>query len=113
MPGSHIASWRTLPDGTNPLPTGAQLTARDWIAYGAWVLAHCAQLDECLHGSHANPRYGLAWWLGAKGAPAVLFYASGAGGQALYLVPSQRLAIVHFGNSGAYKHDAFLRRLFS
>ncbi|HEY9085031.1 MAG TPA: serine hydrolase domain-containing protein [Candidatus Tyrphobacter sp.] len=111
--GVSVASWRTLSDGTHPLPTGVQLTARNWLAYGRWVLEHYAVLAACFKGSAANPRYGLAWWLGVKGAPPDLFYASGAGGQALYLVPSQSLAIVHFGKSGSYKHEAFLRRFFA
>ncbi|HUY41411.1 MAG TPA: serine hydrolase domain-containing protein [Candidatus Dormibacteraeota bacterium] len=111
--GVTVASWRTLADGTHPLPTGAQLTARDWLAYGRWVLAHRDDLAACFKGSNANPRYGLCWWLGAKGAPDDLAYASGAGGQALYIVASQNLAAVHFGRNGSYRHDAFLRRLFA
>lgn len=108
-----VASWRALPNGTQTLPTGAQLTARDWLAYGLWVLENREELGECFVGSRANPRYGLAWWLGAKDAPADLFYASGAAGQGLYLAPSEHLAIAHFSKSNSYKHDAFLRRLFS
>jgi CubicO group peptidase (beta-lactamase class C family) len=111
--GIAVASWRTLPDGTNTLPTGAQLTARSWLAYGEWILQHHGELAECFHGSTANPRYGLGWWLGAKHAPEDLVYASGAAGQALYAVPSQRLVIVHFGKSSSYKHEAFLRRFFA
>jgi hypothetical protein len=37
-------------------------------------------------------------------------YASGSGGQAMYLVPSQKLVIVRFGNGGSFNHEAFLRR---
>ncbi len=111
--GVAIGAWRSLADGTHPLPTGAHLTARDWLAYGRWVLAHRDDLAACFQGSRANPRYGLCWWLGVKGAPDDLVYASGAGGQALYIVPSQELAIVHFGRSGSYRHDAFLRRFFA
>lgn len=111
--GVAVASWRTLPDGTNTLPTGAQLTARSWLAYGEWIVQHRGELAECFRGSTANPRYGLAWWLGVKHAPADLVYASGAAGQALYAVPSQRLVIVHFGKSSSYKHEAFLRRYYS
>ncbi len=111
--GVVIASWRTLPDGTQPLPTGAQMTARNWLAYGRWVLQHRDELAQCFAGSTANPRYGLAWWLGTTHAPRDLVYASGAGGQALYLEPSESLAIVHLGKSASYKHDTFLRRFFA
>ncbi len=107
--GVEIGSWRTLKDGTNPLPTGAYLTARAWLSYGTWLLAHCDEFARCFVGSSANPRYGLCWWL----APPDIFYASGSGGQALYVVPSQKLVIVHFGGGSSYKHDAFLRRISS
>jgi CubicO group peptidase (beta-lactamase class C family) len=106
-----IDSWRTMADGTQPLPTGAFVTAREWLKYGRFVAA--GGFDEALRGSEANPRYGLGWWLGAPDAPDDLFYASGSGGQALYVSPSQRLVAVHYGNKTSYKHKAFLKRLFT
>ena len=107
-----ISSWRSLSDGTNPLPTGALLTARDWLKYGRYVMAQRERYAEAFVGSSANARYGLGWWLGSPSAPEDLFYASGSAGQALYVVPSQRLTVVHFGKSSSYKHDAFLKKLF-
>jgi len=109
--GVSVAKWRVLTDGTQPLPTGAFLTAANWLAYGRFVLRERAALAECLAGTAANPRYGLGWWLGPAGAPSDIFYASGSGGQALYLAPSDELAIVHYGKSASYKHDALLKRL--
>ncbi len=111
--GVAIAKWRDLSDGTNPLPTGAFLTAREWLKYGTYVMEHRNEYAEAFEGSEANGRYGLCWWLGAAGAPSDLFYASGSAGQALYVVPSQQLVVVHFGKSSSYKHDAFLKRLFA
>lgn len=111
--GVAVAKWRVLADGTQPLPTGAFLTAENWLAYGRFVLRERAALAPCFAGSSANPRYGLGWWLGAAGAPDDLCYASGSGGQALYLAPRDDLAVVHFGKSASYKHDALLRRLFA
>jgi CubicO group peptidase (beta-lactamase class C family) len=111
--GIEVANWRTLSDGTQPLPTGAFLTARNWLAYGQYVIREHATLRECFRGSSVNGRYGLGWRLGATGAPADLVYASGSGGQALYLVPSRKLGIVHFGKSASYKHHALLKRLFA
>ena len=69
--------------------------------------------DEALRGSSANPRYGLGWWLGLKGAPEDLFYASGSGGQGMYVVRSERTVAVHFGGKPAYDHAAFVKRLFA
>jgi CubicO group peptidase (beta-lactamase class C family) len=109
--GAAVASWRTLADGTQPLPTGAFLTAPNWLAYGRYVLRERATLRECFEGSAANPRYGLGWWLAPKDVPADVVYASGSGGQGLYLVASLGLAVVHYGKSASYKHEALLKRL--
>jgi CubicO group peptidase (beta-lactamase class C family) len=110
--GVTVSSWRTLKDGTHPLPTGAFLTAESWSHYGTYVARNATTFAECFHGSNANPRYGLGWWLAPPSAPADLFYASGSGGQAMYVVPSQELVAVRFGNGGSYNHEAFLKRLF-
>jgi CubicO group peptidase (beta-lactamase class C family) len=107
-----VAQWRTLADGTQPLPTGAFLTAANWLAYGRYVLRERDAFAECFTGSPANARYGLGWWLAPPGTPQDLFYASGSGGQGLYVVPSQGGVAVHFGKSASYKHDAFLKRWF-
>ena len=109
--GVEIENWRKLADGTQPLPTGAFLTARNWLAYGEYVLAHRDEFAECFTGEEANPRYGLCWWLAPPGAPPDAVYASGSGGQALYIVPSARLVAARFGGGGSFKHDAFLKRL--
>lgn len=111
--GVRIASWRKLRDGTHPLPTGASLRASDWLAYGRFVMHERALLAPVFEGSAANTRYGLGWWLGSRNAPNDLVYASGSGGQALYLVPSRDAAIVHFGKSSSYRHEGFLKRLFA
>ncbi len=109
--GVEIASWRKLADGTQPLPTGAFVTARNWLAYGEYVLAHRDEFAECFTGTTANPRYGLCWWLAPPGVPSDTVYASGSGGQALYIVPSAGLVAARFGGGGSFKHDAFLKRL--
>ncbi len=119
----RVGGWRSLKDGTHPLSTGAALTARDWLAFGSLVLergtAHgraivdAAQLAACFARSQANPRYGLAWWLSPLASVPDVVYASGSGGQALYVIPSERTVVVKFGASSSYKHDAFLKRLLS
>lgn len=111
--GVRIANWRKLSDGTLPAPTGAFLTALDWLEYGRFVQRERTLLAPCFEGTQANARYGLGWWLGAAGAPEGLVYASGSGGQALYLMPSLKMTVVHFGKSSSYRHDAFVKRLFA
>jgi CubicO group peptidase (beta-lactamase class C family) len=107
-----VASWRTLADGTQPLPTGASLRALDWLTYGRFVVRERDALAQCFTGSAANARYGLGWWLsGSRFEDA--FYASGAGGQALYVIPSRDAIVVRFGESASYKHEAFLKRLLA
>ncbi len=120
--GLRIGSWRKLKDGSEPLPTGAFVAAREWLKYGALLAAGGVArgkqvvperaLRACFEGSAANPRYGLAFWLSPPHTPPDLIYASGSVGQALYVVPSLDLAVVKFGNSASYKHEAFLKRLF-
>jgi CubicO group peptidase (beta-lactamase class C family) len=109
--GVAIERWKELPDGTDPLPTGAFVSARDWLAYGRYILEQYDRFAECFHGSPANARYGLGWWLGARNAPSDLAYASGSGGQVLYVVPSLTLVIVRLGRK-QIAHETFLKRLF-
>lgn len=120
--GMHVGSWRSLADGTQPLPTGAFVTAREWAKFGRFVvdgarwngkpLVRETSLAPCFIGSSANPRYGLGWWLAPLAAPPGIVHASGSGGQAMYLIPPERTVVVKFGRSTSYKHDAFLKRLF-
>ena len=119
--GLRIGSWRTLKDGTQPLPTGAFLTALEWLKFGLLVrdrgvrhgttIVRAESLARCFEGSAANPRYGLGWWLSPLPDHPDIVYASGSGGQAMYVVPSANAVVVKFGNGSSYKHDAFLKRL--
>jgi len=111
--GVTIDSWRTLKDGTHPLPTGAFLRAREWLAYGHYVLAHAERFREAFAGSTANPRYGLGWWLASGKMPPDIFYASGSGGQALYVVPSQQLVAARFSDGGSPNHPATVKKILS
>ena len=118
--GLEVASWRKLADGTQPLPTGAFLTAHAWLKYGLFlrgggqldgvqIVPHEA-IEDCRQGSAVNPRYGLGFWLYRSRGGSEVFHASGAGGQAMYVIPQRDAVIVRFGGSGSYKHEAFLNR---
>ncbi|MBV8368650.1 MAG: serine hydrolase [Candidatus Eremiobacteraeota bacterium] len=121
--GLRAGSWRLLKDGTQPLPTGAFLAAREWLKFGllvrgcgAWkkkTIVPPEGLARCFSGSPANPRYGLCWWLSPLPQAPDVVYASGSGGQAMYVVPSADAVVVKFGGSSSYKHDAFLKKLLS
>jgi CubicO group peptidase (beta-lactamase class C family) len=111
--GVDVDQWRTLSDGTHPLPTGVMLRASAWLAYGRYILQHAKEFGDALAGTAANPRYGLCWWLAPATVESDVFYASGSAGQGLYIVPSRKLVVVHFAKSTTYKHDAFLKRLLA
>lgn len=115
--GVTPVSWRKR-EGQPTLPSGAQITARDWAAFGAAVMAggngrvDAPTLAACFEGTTINPGYGLTWWLlrpgligpgrrsglGEEGAAmarlADVRMAAGAGNQRLYLIPERDLIIV-------------------
>lgn len=115
--GVTPVSWRTR-DGQPTMPSGAQVTARDWAAFGAAVMAggdgrvDPATLAACFEGTTINPGYGLTWWLlrpgligpgrrsglGEEGAAmarmADVRMAAGAGNQRLYLISERDLIVV-------------------
>jgi len=109
--GLRVASWRTLKDGTQPLPTGALVSSGEWLKYGRYVVENAERYAECFAGSKPNPRYGLGFWLSPLAALPALAYASGARGQALYVDPPSKTIVVKFGDSASYNHETFLTRL--
>ncbi|MBV8081982.1 MAG: beta-lactamase family protein [Candidatus Eremiobacteraeota bacterium] len=110
--GMRVASWRKLADGSQPLPTGAFVAASEWLKYGAYV-CNAADLQPCFDGSSINPKYGLGFWLAPSFEPAYgkIAYASGAAGQVMYIIPSQKTVVVRFGASKSFNHQTFLMRL--
>jgi CubicO group peptidase (beta-lactamase class C family) len=121
--GCSIERWRSLSDGTQPLPTGAFVRASEWVKYGE-LIAALGQWDgrtivspesllDCFEGSRANPRYGLGWWLSPIVDRKDIAYASGSGGQAMYVLRHDRTVVVRFGDGGSFKHEAFLKHLLA
>jgi CubicO group peptidase (beta-lactamase class C family) len=104
---------------------------------GRWrgeQLVPAAALSECRQGSAANPWYGLGLWLNvpvprrppparvhrvgpedrrifALDLPHDLFLAAGAGGQRLYILPTQGLVVVRLGHNRGpeFKDEVFVR----
>lgn len=70
--GLTVANW-THQSGQPNLPSGAFLTAREWLKFGQFLknggkwngkqLIKKKLLDELYVGSKANPNYGITFWL--------------------------------------------------
>ena len=94
-----------------------QLLPQTWVAFNR----HLFDKAESLPGE-ANP--GGHWWLNQAlprfdrpwpHVPADAFAALGHWGQALYVLPTQKLVIVRYGDDrdGSYQHDELLRRVLA
>lgn len=91
-----------------------QLLPRDWVEFNRQPFAYYqARQDEAVPGGH--------WWLNLAlegagkpwpAAPADTFAALGHWGQALYVIPSEKLVIVRYGDDrdGSYRHNELLER---
>ncbi len=104
--------WRKGKDGNVHLPSGLAMTAREWIKFGEMVrldgkgVLPKGRVSELFKPSHANPAYGLTWWLPTQGAagatvrrpkaegPRDVYLAAGAGGQRLFVIRSQGITVV-------------------
>ena len=74
--GMKYARW-TMQAGQPNLPSGASLTAGEWLKFGKLLLdggkwngkqvIKKGLLDELTKGSKANPNYGITFWLNRSG----------------------------------------------
>ncbi len=136
--GLRVGAWTNADGGQPNLPSGASLTAREWIKFGqlleqngVWnsqAILRGDLLQTLFQGSKINLAYGLTFWLNAAGigaggntdfssgiapaAPPDLVMAAGAGNQRLYIAPSLELVIVRFGRDAPYSDAEFMARLF-
>jgi CubicO group peptidase (beta-lactamase class C family) len=136
--GIRHAVWETDATGTFVASSYAYLTARDlarvgllmardgrwndrqllpkeWLAFNLTPFAgYKAHQDEAVPGGQ--------WWLNraADGAaspwpdaPPDTFAALGHWGQAMYVIPSEKLVIVRYGDDrdGSYRHNELLKRV--
>lgn len=75
--GLAVGAWRRGVDGNPNLPSGAALTAREWVKLGELVrnrgragnrqILRADLLAQCFTGTEVNPAYGLTFWLNAPG----------------------------------------------
>jgi hypothetical protein len=119
--------WTRNPEGAARFDDGAAVSARGWAQAGELIrregvwraqqLADDGALREAVRGSFAEARAGFGLWLAAPGrtreqlsvdsdlwrgsspAPTDLAMAAGAGGQRLYLSPSEGIVIVRQARS--------------
>ena len=138
--GIRHAVWETDANGTFVASSYAYLTARDlarvgvlmardgrwndrqllpkeWLTFNLQPFAgYKANQDEAVPGGH--------WWLnrptqGASSpwadAPPDTFAALGHWGQALYVIPSEKLVIVRYADDrdGSYRHNELLKRVLA
>jgi CubicO group peptidase (beta-lactamase class C family) len=131
--GLHLSGWDRDATGNPLFATGADLSAREWAKFGRlvaqrgrWhgrVVLRPGLVDQMLAPSPANSRYGLGWWRNPgpeledrtplAGVPADLVMAAGAGDQRLFVLPSERLVIVRFGENERFEDREFLRCLYA
>ncbi|WP_122517891.1 serine hydrolase domain-containing protein [Pseudomonas viridiflava] len=136
--GIRSAVWETDASGTFVGSSYAYMTARDLARVGLLMqrggqwqdkpLLNKAWMDFVLtpfKGEQIQAKVevpGGQWWLnrtadGGSGpwpdAPSDTFAALGHWGQALYVIPSQKLVIVRYADDrdGSYDHDQMLKRI--
>jgi CubicO group peptidase (beta-lactamase class C family) len=126
--GLEISGWDRDQAGQPLFAAGADVTAHQWAKFGRLIAQHGRWdgrvvlqpqlVAQMLAPSPANSRYGLGWWLDPgpelerhtplPGIPPDLAMAAGAGDQRLYVVPSQSLVIVRFGEDERFEDREFL-----
>ncbi|QXH36748.1 serine hydrolase domain-containing protein [Pseudomonas muyukensis] len=94
-----------------------QLLAADWVAFNRTLFGAAQAIP-----GQANP--GGHWWLNQPlpgqsrpwpDAPSATFAALGHWGQALYILPAQKLVIVRYADDrdGSYSHNELLKRVLA
>ena len=123
--------WKRDENGSPRLPSGAYLTAREWVKLGELCRNEGKHGDEylfdqktfrqCLEGSETYGGYGLTFWLldaqasGLEGRPWLkgAYMAAGAGKQRLYVLPAAGVVVVRQGESKKdFEDSEMLDRLF-
>ena len=123
--GLKTGVWRKTVEGYPHIPSGAFITAREWVKFGEFMrsggkwqgkeLVPKSLLDQLLVGSKANPTYGITFWLSGDDDSQVpdFYMAAGAGKQRLYIIPSLKMVVVRMGESKGrqFEDKSFLKKL--
>ena len=147
--GIYGVDFREDEAGHPLLASGFKLSSREWAQLGILILNEgkyghrqivpSGMLDELFHGSHANPIFGMGFWLNrpandgasevdvekmlnipwqredwhhvclCREAPRDLIAAIGSGYQRMFIIPSMDLIIVRQGRDGPFSDARFLR----
>jgi CubicO group peptidase (beta-lactamase class C family) len=129
--GLEVAGWERDGAGNPDVAFGARVTAAQWAKLGmllknrgSWKGTEIVPVDAAdaiFQGSEPAPEYGLTLWLNRSEEPAGRFYtggltdmalAAGVGNQRLYVLPSEDLVVVRFGDRDRrWSDEAFLAEL--
>jgi CubicO group peptidase (beta-lactamase class C family) len=141
-----VDSWKH-DDAGNPLVhSGIWLSAKEWAKFGVFInsvlngapspIVSTPELKRLFVGHHANPAYGIGFWLNRPppeprlqpitelqlaidgdqlypGGPRDLVACVGSEKQRLYMIPSLDLVVVRFGCETAFSDGDFLSRLLT
>jgi len=141
-----IADWKH-DDAGNPLThSGIWLSTKEWAKFGNFInkvrngatnqIVTGPSLASLLTGHHANPAYGMGFWLNRPppvprlqsikllqlaidgdqlypDGPRDLIACIGSEKQRLYMIPSLDLVVVRFGQETAFSDGDFLSRLLT
>jgi len=141
-----IDYWKCDDAGNPMIHTGIWLSTEEWAKFGEFInrvrngqqnqIVTNPGLSLLFAGHHANPAYGMGFWLNRPppvprlqpitnlqlaidgdqlypGGPKDLVAAVGSEKQRLYMIPSLDLVIVRFGQETAYSDGDFLSRLLT
>jgi CubicO group peptidase (beta-lactamase class C family) len=141
-----IPYWKHDDAGNPLMHAGLALSAEDWAKFGEFVKHEAIYKQKLLvrhqifarlfTGHHANPAYGISFWLNRpppsprlqrmtdlqpamdgdqlySGGPSDIYAAFGTSQQRLYVIPSHDLVIVRFGAGSPYSDGDFLSRLLT
>jgi CubicO group peptidase (beta-lactamase class C family) len=147
--GIYSVDFREDEAGHPLLASGFKLSSREWAQLGILILNEGKYdhrqlvpggiLEELFRGSHANPMFGMGFWINrtagdgagevdvekmldipwqrqnwhhvclCRDAPRDLIAAIGSGYQRLFIIPSMDLIIVRQGRDGPFSDARFLR----